>query len=235
VRPTEFAVRVSRVLRNVVRDLRFGKVLAGQQPSAGEHVGARPVVNSDYAALELIFRGRLTSDDVLVDVGCGRGRVLNWWLANGFRHSRIVGLEYDPAVAAATKARLAKYPNVTVIQGNALDHLPEDATVMYLYNPFERPVVAEFIVKVTERYSSRGVRLLYSNCRQVDLFESDPSFRVEIVRIGDGGAAPFDDLAVIDLIPSARRVDQTAIAARTSSREPSPPAPVPVMRPDSST
>ncbi len=196
------AVKAGRVARNIVRDLRFGRVLVGQQESSGAHLGARPVVNSDYGALDLIFPGRLAADDVLVDVGCGRGRVLNWWLANGYRTNRIFGLEFDPAVAAATKARLFRYPNVTVIEGDAIEHLPDEATVMYLYNPFERPVVERFAAQAKAQFAGRRLRLLYSNCLQVDVFQADPAWRVEIVSIGDGGAVPFDDLAVIDLLPS---------------------------------
>ncbi len=157
------------------------------------------MVNSDYAALDAVFPGRISPDDVLVDVGCGRGRVINWWLANGCRNSRIYGLEYDPEVAAITSRRLARYPNVTIVEGDALEHLPADATLMYLYNPFVRPVVERFAALVADTYSGRPMRLIYSNCKHIDVFRADPRWIVQLVPMG-GGAVPLDDFAVIDLV-----------------------------------
>ena len=74
--------------------------------------------NVTYYALSLIFKGEtIAPDDVLVDVGCGKGRVLNWWLSKRLPN-RIVGLELDPEVAAHTRHRLRKYRNVTIITGD---------------------------------------------------------------------------------------------------------------------
>ena len=81
--------------------------------------------------------------DVLVDVGCGKGRVIISGLGRGFTN-RIVGLELDEDVAAATRKRLTSYPNVTVLTGDAVENLPEDGTLFYLFNSFEQPIVTRF-------------------------------------------------------------------------------------------
>ncbi len=182
-------LRAGRILRNAVVDLRYGGLLTS-------------VINSDYRGLDHIFAGRIRNDDVLVDVGCGRGRVINWWLHNGFRGNPIYGLELDPAVAEKVRRRLSGYPNVTVIAGDAVESLPADATLLYLFNPFEEEDVRRFVERVIELYSARGVTVLYYNCKHVHCFEERREFTVDVLRPGGDSSAPFDRLAVIELAPS---------------------------------
>jgi hypothetical protein len=85
------AHRARRVALNAWIDRRHGSVLAAHRTSTGWTIG---VQNSDYAALEQIFRNRIRPVDVLVDVGCSTGRVINLWLEQG-PSNRIVGLEAD--------------------------------------------------------------------------------------------------------------------------------------------
>ena len=87
-----------RVCRNAVLDLRFGGLLIGKEATRYRHLGASNVENTDYAALSHIFTGRIRDSDVLADVGCGKGRVINWWLMNAYQN-RMVGLELDEKVA----------------------------------------------------------------------------------------------------------------------------------------
>lgn len=197
-----WAVRAGRIVRNAAIDLRFRAVLSGRTRSEYEHLGSRHVVNSDYRGLDRIFSGRLRPEDVLVDVGCGRGRVINWWLANGFAGNRIVGLELDPAVAEKTRKRLRHYSNVTIVTGDAIDNLPPDASLLYLYNPFDATVMRRLSERVKDLYAESGVRILYYNCKHVALFEEDPAFVVALETVG-GGPAPFDPLADIELAVSS--------------------------------
>ena len=61
-------------------DLRYGGLLRGTLPNRFLHLGAHHAANTPYFILPIIFDGIIHDDDVLVDVGCGKGRVLNWWL-----------------------------------------------------------------------------------------------------------------------------------------------------------
>jgi precorrin-6B methylase 2 len=74
-----------------------------------------------------IFVGRIEPNDVLVDVGCGKGRVTNWWLSQGLRN-RMVGIELDPDVASATEKRLRRFSNVTILNEDATAWMPDDAS-----------------------------------------------------------------------------------------------------------
>ena len=167
---------IYRRLRNLLGDLRYGGPLYGSTPSRFAHLGAHSTENSSYSSLKLIFDGAINPDDVLVDVGCGRGRVINWWLSQGL-HNRIVGIELDESIANETRRRLRRFDNVQIIAGDATEQLPEDASLIYLYNPFDASVMRTFKRRVKETLvrSNRNVtKLVYLNCKHLDVFEQDP-------------------------------------------------------------
>jgi SAM-dependent methyltransferase len=187
-----------RRLRNLMFDLRSGGVLAGSRRTHHAQEDAHDVVNTDVTALERIFGGRIRDHDVLVDVGCGKGRVLRWWAART-AGNRIVGLELDEEVAAETRERLRAEPRVEVIAGDAVANLPADGTLFYLHNPFGEQVVRAFAERLAELHPDRsGLRILYYNPAHAGAFEADPGWSVERVTIGAEG---FHELCVIE--PSA--------------------------------
>ena len=187
-------VRVFRVVRNLLIDLRFGRVLGGI------YLTKRWSANSDYYALSKIFQHITIRDsDVLVDVGCGRGRVINWWLSH-YPRNAVVGIEVDESIARQTQKRLRKYKNVTVISGDAIESIPVDGTIFYLYNPFEAEMVEAFKDRLASLFDpSHGILLLYYNCKHLSVFEDDPGWRVETVDLGGSRSAPFSQLGVVSM------------------------------------
>jgi len=171
--------RGMRLARNVWMDLGYGRFLGGVQETRYSGQGAHATVNSDYEVLHQVFRGRIRGDDVLVDVGCGRGRVLNYWLRARLPN-RIIGLELDPEIAAETANRLAGYENVRVISGDALPNLPTDGTLFYLYNPFAEPFIRRFADLCVGLYGGRpGVRFLYANPEFGGAFVQHPRWQID--------------------------------------------------------
>jgi ubiquinone/menaquinone biosynthesis C-methylase UbiE len=75
----------------------------------------------------------LTNNDVIYDLGCGRGRGVFWF--NALYQCRAVGVEIVPAFiteARNIKKRLG-IEGVDFIYANLLDIDYEDATVIYFY------------------------------------------------------------------------------------------------------
>jgi SAM-dependent methyltransferase len=126
-------------------DLRFGGRICRTNLDGTPYTdGRHTMVHSDYHVLKDIFAHVAISDrDVLVDVGCGEGRVINFWLSLGLKN-RIVGIEFVREVAQRARARYRKYPNVSIVEGDALANLPTNGTVFFLYNPFSEETVACF-------------------------------------------------------------------------------------------
>jgi SAM-dependent methyltransferase len=197
-------IRASRVVYNASVDVRFGGLLAGEIPTRFAELGANETANSDYLALDRMFADPVSPDDVLVDVGCGKGRVINFWLRKGLTN-KIVGLELDDRVAARTRRRLSHYPNVTIVTGHAVENLPADGTLFYLFNPFQADVVAAFKKRLAEQARERGrVRVIYNNCKHVSLFVDDPEWDVHVVDLHGSPAAPYGQAAFIQFHPAAQ-------------------------------
>jgi methyltransferase family protein len=172
------------ILRSFLTDLRYGALLSGGMKTQHGGLGAYNVVNSPYSVLPHIFAGRIGPSDVLVDVGCGKGRVINWWLSQGVRNP-IVGIEINPEVAAITAKRLRRHTNVRIVADDATTAIPSDATLLYLYNPFDRPAMERLKAMLVERFAQRGITLLYWNAEYVDVFRGDPDWDVEMVALDD--------------------------------------------------
>jgi len=171
--------RAPKALRNALRDLRYGKPLGGTIKTRYAHLGALDVGNADYDDLAILFaEAEVRPDDVIVDVGCGKGRSLNWLLSH-HRSNRIVGIELDPDVCADTAKRLRRFPNVTILCGDATALLPADGTLFYLFNPFDESVMRRFRdALVALRPAGERTRIVYYNAKSLDVFEDDPRFAV---------------------------------------------------------
>jgi SAM-dependent methyltransferase len=170
--------RAVKSIRNAAVDLRFGRFLGGTIRTRYGHLGAFHVANSDYDDLPALFGAAgLGDDDVVVDVGCGKGRVINWLLAN-HPANRVVGIEIDPEVCAATAKRLRRHEQVTILCGDATTMLPPGGTIFFLFNPFDEHVLRRFADGFLAEPGERR-RILYYNSKYADVFRDDPRFVVE--------------------------------------------------------
>lgn len=159
-------------------DFRYGGYFGGKIKSRYAHLGARETSSSNYSVLSCIFRKyKITDSDILVDLGCGKGRVINWWLKQGYKN-RIIGLEINEQIAAETGKRFQRYRNVEIICGNALEKIPECGTVFYLYNSFARRATNEFRDRMKNLFGSKGVKIIYVCCEQLEAFSGDPDWKI---------------------------------------------------------
>lgn len=189
------AVYLGRGARNALVDIRCGRPVVGTWRRPGR--SSIDHENSDHSALRRIFAGRVRPGDVLVDVGCGRGRVLAHWSVHYPDH-RIVGIEIDPHTASRATAHLSHHSSCTVVCGDAVELLPEDGSLFYLYNPFGLDVLDRLRQRVAALpQGDRPVVLLYHNPKHVAVFEGSPAWTVDRHRLGGSRLAPFSDLAVI--------------------------------------
>jgi SAM-dependent methyltransferase len=173
-----------RKIRTAATDIRFGgRFLNGSLSTSNSHLGAYPIENTGYDVLPLLFDGRVRDKDVLVDVGCGKGRVLNWWLLHYPNHS-IIGIELEESVGQQTKHRLKKYANVQICVGDIRKLFPEQGTLFYLNNPFDAAVMRDFIRQFAK---VPGRRIVYHNCTCIDLFSNEPGLMIEHISFKEYG------------------------------------------------
>jgi hypothetical protein len=166
-------------------------------------MGANDVYHTKYSVLPIIFKLVPIKDmDVLVDVGCGKGRIINFWLSKKLKN-KIIGLELDKRVAHQTSLQFTKKKNVTIIQGNAVDNIPEDGTLFYFYNPFSEEVVEKFEEKLSQMFQKKPIKIIYYNPKSIKAFYNGKwkvkyiNFEKDLGCLRWGRINKFHDLAII--------------------------------------
>lgn len=180
--------KCSYLLRVQWEDRKFGGITVNtRKPSRFPEAGAYATQSTHYIWLDKIFQSMpLKKDAVFVDIGCGEGRVLTYLYNRGFR-GKMTGIELDPDVAETARQRTARCPNITVLNINALESAAvlEDATVVYLFNPFNEEILSSF-VELLERTAKHPVVVYYCNDlyrKVLDKRENWQILRRDILRV----------------------------------------------------
>jgi hypothetical protein len=122
-----------------------------------------------------------------VDMGCGDGRVLREAIAAGF--DQVHGRELDPELAARSRSAIGHHGSIDIGDG-LLPPLPDDAGVVFLFNPFTAERLDLLAGQITDTLARRPrpLALLYVNPRPIEsleraglvLVEANPAFSVLI-------------------------------------------------------
>jgi len=103
-----------------------------------------------------------TAQFTFVDLGCGKGRALLVAAQLGFH--RVVGVEFVRELVDIAEANLKKkgVGNAVVIHGDVAEYvLPPGNLLVYLYNPFGAPIVAEVIRGLENRIEGGSADEIY--------------------------------------------------------------------------
>jgi trans-aconitate methyltransferase len=140
--------------------------------------------------------------DVLVDVGCGKGRVINYWLSKKLEN-QIYGLELDNKIAEQTAEQFSKRENVTIIEGDAVSNIPLNGTIFYFYNPFSAEKVEQFEERLSELFPNKAIKVVYYNPKSLHVFCND-NWNIKYINFEKdlgirrwGRLNKYDDLAII--------------------------------------
>lgn len=146
-------------------------------------------------------------NDIVVDIGSGKGRVINYLLHN-FPRLQIYGIELDPECASELAGRLRKHVNVKILCGDACDLIPAEASVLYLFNPFNRSVMARFKESIksiaTKNRACESIRILYYNPTWADVFSTVSHFIVEKIKLPSN----FHQAVLIKILCGSGAVDR---------------------------
>ena len=143
------------------RDLAVaGRLLERAEKTRHAADGAHDPTATPYFVLDdLLGSLGLAAESHLLDVGCGAGRVLAYFVGAGLP-GRVTGVELDPALATEVAAWSARYPQVEVVAGSALDLPLAGYTHAYLFNPFDTPLLRAFLDRL-EREVTGPVTLVH--------------------------------------------------------------------------
>lgn len=127
-----------------------------------------------FASYRLFKTLSIGPNDVMIDIGCGAGRVVLAASLFPFRH--VIGVElldelHQQAQENLSRMRVDPRARVEFVRVNAAEYrLPDNVTVVFLYNPFEgatfRRVMANVFASVDR--APRRLRLAYANPKEHD-------------------------------------------------------------------
>ena len=179
-----------RLYQNLQKDLKVGGLpLNGTVRPSTQRLWQNDIANTDYQILAELFTyftgGKETK---FVDVGCGKGRVLNFLLIN-YPFNKCVGVEIDEKWAKKTRVRLKKY-DVDVLSDDILDleiEIYGDDICFYMYNPFSREICKKFFDKLSEfSNASNSIQVIYLN----PVYHDDViNFRKSVIKTSSGHEA----------------------------------------------
>lgn len=129
-----------------------------------------PYEPTPYVVLErLANSGRIRKKDVVLDYGCGKGRV-DFFLAYQ-TGAHCVGVEYDERIIAVARENLTmavSAQKVEIVLGNAETYaVPEKVNRCFFFNPFSVEILQTAMARILESY--------YENPRELLLFFYFPS------------------------------------------------------------
>jgi len=113
----------------------------------------------------------VSCEDVFIDIGSGKGRIL-YLAARYYSFKRVIGVEISEELNNIARRNIKKNlkklhcKNVEIITTDISRYvIPDDVTIVYLYNPFVSDVFADFISKLRLSLTNhqRQIRIIYKN------------------------------------------------------------------------
>ena len=137
---------------------------------AGADQYHHPYEPTPYSVLErLADSGFLGPEDVILDYGCGKGRV-DFFLSYRTKAAAI-GIEYDSRIYHSAlenqKTAVAKAKASFVLSNAEAYALPPEVNRCYFFNPFSAEILRKVMARILESY--------YDNPRDLFLFFYYPS------------------------------------------------------------
>lgn len=148
---------VAMLLEEVAGTVRYGRATAGTVPveeldgDPEHHALETARFRTARRALAAVPAGCRTGG--LVDLGCGRGRVLLMAVAAGF--APVTGVELAPVLAADARRATRGHP-IEVVAGDAAGFdLPATTATVFLGNPFGPRTLAAVVDQVDAAQAAR--------------------------------------------------------------------------------
>lgn len=153
-----------------------------------------PYEPTPYSVLErLAGKGYVGKRDVVLDYGCGKGRV-DFFLSYQTK-ARTVGVEYDERIyrSAVNNGKSAvSASKASFVHGNAETYaVPTEVNRCYFFNPFSVEILQRVIGRITESY--------YEAPREILLFFYYPSDEYLLYLLTHDSLQPFGEIDCRDL------------------------------------
>ena len=125
-----------------------------------------------------------------IDIGAGKGRGL--LVASEYRFRKVIGIELNPDMTAIAHQNVAHWIQtheadftaprlapIEVLEQDALDYdFPATPTILFLFHPFEAPVLKQLLRRIETQFAKRPdtLDLIYVNSECADTIDRNPAF-----------------------------------------------------------
>lgn len=143
------------------------------QNSYGDSVRYEPTKYSDIQ--RIIDYLKLNENDVFVDYGCGKGRVIASIAA--LKIKKVIGIELDDEMIKIARKNICnlkiKNTGVEVINKDANNFNPIEGTIFFLFNPFGQRTLQMVLKKIEGSLDKnpRSIKVVYHNSTGVNILE----------------------------------------------------------------
>lgn len=139
-----------------------------------------------YVVLEeLVQLDILKKDDVIVDYGCGKGRIS--FFINSQIGCEVIGIDHSRNLIEDACENLKSYGgcgDIIFIRSRAEDYVPDTANRFYFFNPFSTKVFREVLKRIEESFEKNPREILiffyYSTIEYKLYLPTEP--RLELVK-----------------------------------------------------
>ncbi|MBQ5771206.1 MAG: class I SAM-dependent methyltransferase [Clostridia bacterium] len=145
------------------RKLGINTFCANHEKDDSNHSRYEP---TPYSVLERLSEsGLIGSNDVMVDYGCGKGRV-GFYMTHAVGCESI-GVEYDEKLIAEAEQNLSEYAGkrekVHFVSENAENYVVGNASCFYFFNPFSVKILKSVLGRIYDSYygQPRAMRLFF--------------------------------------------------------------------------
>lgn len=122
-----------------------------------------PYEPTPYKVLQRLAESEyITSDNIVVDYGCGKGRV--GFFLNNQIGCEVIGIECDPKIFAIAEQNKNTFhsSNISFLCKNAEEYEISNADSFYFFNPFSVELLRSVLGKIVDSY--------YENPQEMKLF-----------------------------------------------------------------
>ena len=163
-----------------------------------------PYEPTPYSVLERIAdSGFLDENSVVVDYGCGKGRV--GFFLNRQLGCKAIGIEYDERIFAQAMENLRNYrgEGISLLNTRAEDYEPREADSFYFFNPFSVEILRAVLQNILESY--------YENPRDMRMFFYFPSDEYLGELMTNDALMFVDEIDCSDLFPNNRQRERVLV------------------------
>lgn len=155
-----------------------------------------PYEPTPYSVLErLVNTGLIRKGNVLLDYGCGKGRV-DFFLSRQTR-CRAIGIEYDERIWQKAEENRNSGSFVDKVSFVCMDarefNVPVDVDRIYFFNPFSVEILQRVLARIRDSY--------YESMREILLFIYYPSEEYVSCLMEEDELMFYDEIDCRDLFP----------------------------------